>query len=66
MTDRMEPTNRLRWVNPTVRGPDGVVEHIGSLRLQQLWRGWVDDPVAILRQTEEWRDVPLEDAQDGG
>ena len=58
MTERMEPTNRLRYVE---RGFPWTY-HV----LQQLWRE-TSEPLAglVFPQTgvlaEEWRDVPTEE-----
>lgn len=59
MTDRMQQTNRLRWLLT----PAPV--------LQQLWQEthkWRDDFGNTYHDViaEEWRDVPLEGEQDGG
>jgi hypothetical protein len=65
MTDRMEPTNRLRWVSRTTRAPDGLVEVWHPRVLQQLWehrRAWPDGmPDEIVAQ--EWRDVPVVESE---
>lgn len=63
MTERMEPTNRLRWV----RWPDATpADGRPGWRLQQLWAGpWREEGGEMVRVTQ-WRDVPVEDAQDGG
>lgn len=54
MTERMEPTNRLRWV----RRFDGLGQQ--TRVLQQLWRD--PDAAAMGHVVQEWRDVPVEDA----
>ena len=63
MTDRMEPTNRLRWVikERLLYDANGDASGVVSDRvLQQLWVGpWRHEGDEPWRETE-WRDVPTE------
>lgn len=60
MTERMEPTNRLRWVRRTI-WEHGQPDGIGRITfvLQQLWRD--PDAAAMGHVVQEWRDVPVEE-----
>ena len=64
MTDRMELTNRLRWVikERLLYDANGDASGVVSDRvLQQLWAGpWRHEGDEPWRETE-WRDVPTED-----
>lgn len=57
MTERMEPTNRLRWVVRETPWTDGYDNRlIRRDVLQQLWM-----TPDIVNRREEWRDVPVEE-----
>lgn len=65
MTDRMEPTNRLRWVikERLLYDANGDASGVVSDRvLQQLWILPVENQQPMEEPLcEEWRDVPTED-----
>lgn len=62
--ERMEPTNRLRWVKRVIADQ---TPHRRERVLQQLWAQVTSIPPDITADTlawparEEWRDVPTED-----
>lgn len=60
MTERMEPTNRLRWVRQKRKIRDDFDEWEQTVTvLQQLWV-CMDCPGET---HSEWRDVPAEDGE---
>lgn len=65
MTERMEPTNRMRWVRQKRKIRDDFDEWEQTVTvLQQLWREVAPIEVGLAGQfKEEWRDVPVEDGE---